>query len=464
MTAGAQAPGTGTRPGYPGERAYATATRVFNLAAPARPAAAVTVTSVAEVRRALDHARAEGMGVRVHTTGHASAAVAPPTGALLLRTRFGDPVTVDAAARVARVPAGATWGDVVPAAAEHGLAAAHGSSALVGAVGYLLGGGVSFYGRRAGLAVNTVRAVELVTADGAHRRVDASSEPELFWALRGGGGGFGVVTAVEIELFPAAEVVTGAAFWPAAQAPELLARWLSWTRGAPEEAATSLRILHFPADAPLPPSLRGGPLVCVDGAVLAAESRDAGRARTIAADLLRPLRAVAEPVLDTWRPGPAAAVLSAHMDAPEPLPFRGDHLLLRDVDGDAAAAFLRLAGEGSGSPLVLAGFRQLGGAFARPAPGGGALTHVDARFAYLGSGAPFGGVTEDDLRDHCTAMRAALTPWDSGWTIPSLVEDAARPQRHLDVPAARAVHRVRTSTDPDGLFTGDIARGARTPL
>ncbi|WP_433136300.1 FAD-binding oxidoreductase [Actinomadura nitritigenes] len=445
---------------FPGDPAYEAAVAVFNLSARPRPAAAVTATTVEQVRAAVRYAAEKGIPVRVQTTGHASAAVSPMDGALLVRTRLSGGVEVDAGRRVARVPAGTTWGAVVGAAARHGLAVAHGSSPLVGAVGYLLGGGASFYGRRAGLAVNSVRAVELVTADGEPCRADPASDPGLFWAIRGGGGGFGIVTAVEVALFPAAEVVTGAAFWPAAHAGRLLAAWRRWCADAPEEATTSLRIVALPPDSALPAPLRSGPLVSVDGAFLAPTPNDAAAARRQAEELLGPLRAIARPVMDTWRPTPPAAVLRAHLDAPEPIPFIGDHFLLDALDEDAAHAFLRVNGAGGGSPLVLAGFRHLGGAFGRPDPAGGALTRARGAFAYLGSGAPIGGVDAGALREHCSKVRAALAPWDTGWTVPSLVEDADRPQRHLTADEIRAVDRVRARVDPAALFQGDVAPNA----
>jgi FAD/FMN-containing dehydrogenase len=443
----------------PGDPAYEAATSVFNLAAPARPAAAVTARTVDQIRSAVRHAAAEGMPVRVHTTGHAAAAARPMDGALLVRPLLEGGVRVDARARVARVPAGTRWGAVVEAAAAHGLTAPHGSSPTVGVVGYLLGGGLSLYGRRVGLAANAVRAVELVTADGRLRRADAREDPQLLWALRGGGGGFGVVTAVEIGLFPAATVITGAAYWPAAHAERLLARWRAWAADAPREVTTSLRIMNLPGSPDLPPELTAGPLLSVDGAVLAAAG-DVAAARRHADDLLGPLRAVAEPVLDTWAPAGPAAVLHAHLDSAEPVPFHGDHMLLDEIGDDGAAEFLRTLGEGSGSPLVVAGLRQLGGAYAEPHPQGGVLDHVRARYAYMGSGAPFGPVTAQDLKAHCAKVRAALRPWDTGRTVPSVVESAEQPQRHLDDDQVRAVDRVRARVDPDGLFRGDVSPNA----
>ncbi|WP_020670875.1 FAD-binding oxidoreductase [Amycolatopsis nigrescens] len=449
----------GTSIALPAEPAYQDATRVFNLAAPARPAAALTARTVEEIRAALRYAESEGLPVRVHTTGHASAAVRPILDSLLIRTRLTGGVEIDAARRVARIPAGTCWGAVVEAACEHGLTAAHGSSATVGVVGYLLGGGMSFYGRKRGLAANSVRAIELVTADGEPRRVDASADPELFWALRGGGGGFGVVTAVELGLFPAAEVITGAAYWPAAHAGRLLSVWRRWTLDAPWDVTTSMRMMNLPRAPNVPPELAAGPTLCVDGAVLC-EDGDLAGASSHAEDLLGPLRAVAEPVLDTWQTTTASAVLHAHMDPDQPMPVIGDHLLLGELGADGAAEFLRVLGEGSGSPLIAAGLRQLGGAYSVPPPDAGALGHFEARYSYAGSGVPMGGVTAEELRAHCEKVREALGPWDTGRTAPSFVEHFGQPQGHLTEEQVLAVDRVRARVDPGGLFRGDIAPNA----
>ncbi|GII88134.1 FAD-linked oxidase [Sphaerisporangium siamense] len=443
----------------PGDPAFEAATRVFNLATPARPAAAVTARTIDQIRAAIGHARAEGLSVRVHTTGHASGTARPMDGALLIRTDLEGGVEVDAARRVARVPAGTLWGDVVDAAAPYGLTAPHGSSPTVGVVGYLLRGGLSFYGRHIGLAINSVRAVELVTADGELRRVDAGSDPELFWALRGGGGGFGVVTAVEVALFPAAKVITGATYWPAAHAEGLLSAWRRWTLDAPDEVTTSLRVMNLPPVPGVPPALAAGPVICVDGAVLSLDG-DVTAATRQAEDLLGPLRAVAEPVMDDWRLTEPSAVLRAHMEPDDPIAIAGDHMLLREIGDDGAAAFLRLLGAGSGSPFVVAGLRQLGGAYGRPSPGGGALDHLDAHYAYSGAGVAEDAAVTAAIEEHCAKVRAALSPWDTGRTAPSFVENFAQPQGHLSAAQAERADRVRDRVDPGGLFRGDVSPGA----
>lgn len=437
--------------------AYAQATAVFNLAAPAEPALALTARSVDDVEAAVRQAVAEGRKIRVHTTGHASARAKPMADALLIRTQLAAPVEVDVERRIARVPAGAVWGDVIAAAAPHGLAAPHGSSPLVGVVGYLLNGGVSFYGRHTGLAVNSVRAVELVTADGAHVRADADTRPELFDALRGGGGGLGVVTAVEVALFPAAHVVTGAAWWPASAAADLLRLWLKWTTDAQPVATTSFRLMNLPKLPVIPPELSAGPVVCMDGVVLAETDADLATAQAIADDLLAPLRGVAEPIMSGWQVAQPPAVAYTHMDPMEPFPLFGDHFLIADLDEPAVDAFVQATGPESGSPLTNVELRQLGGAFSTPVDGGGVLDHLPGRFAYLGGGVPFGPVTPAAITAHCAQVRSALAPWAVEQTAPSLVEHREQPQRHLDAATVAAVDAVRAQVDPDRVFADDIA-------
>lgn len=443
-----------------GEPEFDDATAVFNLAAPARPVAAITARTIEQIMSAIRFAELERLTVRMHATGHAAATCRPMDNAVLVRTQLAGGVDIDVRSRIARVPAGTRWGEVIDAAAPHGLGAPHGSSPLVGVVGYLLRGGVSFYGRRVGLAANSVRAIELVTADRELRRVDASSDPELFRALRGGGGGFGIVTAVEVELFPAAQVVTGAAYWPATHADRLLPAWLRWTADAPAEVTTSLRVMNLPDLPEVPPALRAGTVLCVDGVVLSETDDDLAVARRQADDLLGPLRSVAEPVLDTWQEAAPAAAAQTHMDPNEPFPIYGDHMLLHRLDADGAEALLRVAGAGSGSPLTNVELRQLGGALAVPSVAGGVLNHLEAPLAYLGGGVPFGPVTVESIVAHCAKVRGALGRWDTGRTTPTFVEHVAQPQRHLSRGQIASVDAVRARVDPDGLFRDDIAPNA----
>ncbi|GAB7051173.1 FAD-binding oxidoreductase [Catenuloplanes indicus] len=430
----------------PGTDEYAAACAAFQLAAPVDPAGAFTARSVGDVVRAVATARRAGLPLRVHTTGHGMGRAAPVAGALLLRPLIDAPVRVDPVARTARIPAGKRWSDVLPAAVAHGLTAAHGSSATVGAVGYLLNGGISFYGRRFGVAANLVRSITLVTAAGEVVVASAAAHPDLFWALRGGGGGFGVVVEVEVALVPMHRVVTGMAVWDAAGAATAGPAWQRWAETAPREVTTSLRLLNVPPLPTVPPALAGRRILVLDGAVAAETPADVERAEKVTAEMLA---ALPEPEFSTWAPAGPETLPLTHMDPAEPIPFRSDTLLLRSLPEAGWAALLDAAGR---SELLSVELRQLGGAFAEPAPDGGAFQRVGAPLLYWACGLP-GERTEADL----AAVRAALAPYATGFTAPTFADHFGQPQRTYDEAARARVERVRRDVDPGGLFAGDVA-------
>jgi hypothetical protein len=436
----------------PGTSDYREATAVYNLFAPVQPDEAVIADSVGSVAAAITRARSRGLDVEVISTGHASSMADQMSGALLVRTVPSGPVEVDPQAHRARIPAGTRWGAVAEASAQYGLGAMHGSSPDVGAVGYLLRGGLSFYGRRFGLAVNSLRAVELVAADGQLHRVDTDHDPSLFWAVRGGGGGFGVVTAVEIELFDAAGVWTGADWWPVSEAGPLLDAWAGWTRTAPREVTTSFRIMRLPPLPGVPEPLTHGPVVCLDGVALATTSAEVPDVSVKVDELLGRMRAVAKPLLATWRAATTLDVPQTHMDPPDPLPAVGDHMVLGDLDEDGQQAFLSTADAASQSPLIFSELRQLGGALADAVADGGAVNHLKGAYCYYALAVPADEGQAVAMRRYLARARAALAPWDTGSVVPNFVEDRDNPGRWMDEERAAFVDLVRRGIDPDGLF------------
>ncbi|MFB2600313.1 MFS transporter [Herbiconiux sp. P17] len=447
--------------GEPGTRAYASATRRYDLAAPLDPARTVVVRTVGQARDAVEHARRAGLTVRMHSTGHGAGAARSAAGELLLSVQIDDPVAVAPDSATVRIPAGARWGAVVDALAGRGVSVPHGSSPDVGAVGYLLKGGMSFYGRSVGLAANSIVSIEVVLADGRALTTDAAHEPDLFWALRGGGGGLAVVTAVTIRTFPAAGAVTGSAFWPAEQASGLLEEWERWTRTAPREASTSFRIMNLPPLPGIPRALGGRTVVNVDGAILASSLADRDRAESMAASLLDPLRAIATPLLDSWRFGGIEEVPVTHMDPPVPIRHSGDHVLLGDLDEDGRSAYLDAAGATRGDrTLASVELRQLGGAFAIAPDRSGALGRLDASFALLAAGMHSRRTPRLDVERRLAEVRETLGPWNTGYTAPSFVSSPDAPQRSFDADTARRVDEIRRVVDPAGLFVRDTAPGA----
>jgi FAD/FMN-containing dehydrogenase len=217
----------------PGDSGYDAARMPWNVAIDQRPAAVAMPTSARDVTEIVLHARAVGLRVAVQGTGHNPGPLGDLSDAILVRTAALDEVAIDPVRRTARVGAGAIWEQVVGPAAAHGLVALHGSSPDVGVAGYTLGGGVGWLARRHGLASDALTAVEIVLPDGRLVRTDRDTEPDLFWALRGGGGNFGVVTALEMRLLPLEEVVAGWLIWPWEESRRVLTAWTRWADAAP---------------------------------------------------------------------------------------------------------------------------------------------------------------------------------------------------------------------------------------
>jgi len=218
------------------------ARRAWNLPIDQRPAAVAFPESPQDVAPAVLSAREFGLRVAAQGTGHSAGPLGSLEDTILLKTERMRGVSVDPARRTARVEAGVVWLEVVEAAAQQGLAALAGSSPDVGVIGYTLGGGLSFLGRRYGLAANHVRAIELVTADGQLVRADPENEEELFWAPRGGGASSAVVTPIELELFPITQAYAGILWYPIERGPEVLHAWWELTHSdLPDELTQSGR-------------------------------------------------------------------------------------------------------------------------------------------------------------------------------------------------------------------------------
>jgi FAD/FMN-containing dehydrogenase len=444
----------------PGSAAYKAATAAFDATSKLAPALATVARSRADVQDAVAAARTAGIGLRAHSTGHAAGTSAAFDRDALIKVLIDEPVTVDVAAQTARIPAGTSWRDVVRAITPVGLGAAHGSSSHVGAIGYLLRGGLSAYGRTTGVAANSIVSIEVVLADGSFVTVDRDHDSELFWALRGGGGGLGVVTALTIRLFELTRVVTGTALFPAANAAELAAAWQSWTLEAPEIITTSFRLLSFPGLPGLPRVMTNTPLVVVDGTAIAARAEDIPAAEAAALGLLTRLRGIAVPVVDSWKLASPYETPNTHMDPPMGPAHTGDSVILDDRSGDAVAAFVQAADPAT-SGLSSLELRQLGGALARTPADGGAVASFDGDLAYWAVGMHTKTATEARVRESLATVREAIEPWSAGVVVPTFAPDASLPQRLFDSATRDRVQQVRDRVDPDGLFVRDVSAGAR---
>jgi FAD/FMN-containing dehydrogenase len=428
----------------PGDPAYDAARTGFNVAVDQRPAAVAYPRGEEDVAALVDLARDAGLRVAVQGGAHNPRPQGDLRDALLVRTTRMDDVHVDPVTRRARVGAGVLWEAVVDAAVPHGLYPLHGSSPDVGVVGYSLGGGLGWLARRHGLQSNHVTAVELVTADGRLRRVDAEHDPELFWALRGGGGNFGVVTALEFELVELTHAYAGWLAWDWTHAEAVLQRWATWAADAPEAVTTSARILQLPPLPKLPEPIRGRQLVVIDGAVTGVDEAEATAA-------LRPLRELG-PELDTFATVPAPALVRLHGDPEEPLPYVSDTAMLAALPPEAVSALVAVAGPGSGSALVAAELRQLGGAAGRPAPGHGAVPCFDGGFLAFALGMAPHPAGATLAREQARDVMAALAPWAGGRAYLNFVEEEVDTWIGYDLATYARLQRIRGEVDPTGLL------------
>src|SRR3954468_6145111 len=240
----------------PGDAGYDDERAVWNLNHELVPAAIVVPESAADVQAAVTFAAGQHRPVLVKTTGHQI--VGQAHGAVVIATHRMNDITIDAAARSARVGAGVLWSEVIAKTTKAGLAPLNGSNPTVGVLGYTLGGGLSpTLGRSHGYAADHVRSLDVVTADGKLRHVDAGCESELFWALRGGKGNFGVVTALEFDLFPVPRLYGGGIYFPGERMADVLRAWTTWHPSTPETMVTSIAVMRMPAVPEVAETLRG---------------------------------------------------------------------------------------------------------------------------------------------------------------------------------------------------------------
>lgn len=439
------------RPGDPGYDAHRTP---WSIAVDQRPAAVAAPTTVEEITQVVRAAAREGLRVAPQGTGHGAGPFESVdlSDVVLLRTGALRGVHIDPVRRVARVECGAQWRDVIEAAAPHGLTALHGSSPTVGVAGFCLGGGLSWYGRRHGLATNSLLAVEVVTADGEVVRADPDHHPDLFWAVRGGGGNFGVVTALEIALLPYADAYAGMMLFDLARAEEVLRTWAAFCEDGPEEITTSLRFMPFPPLPELPPFLSGRGVVLVDGASVADDATTEA--------LLAPLRELG-PEMDTFARIPAAVVTQIHMDPEDPTPAVGAGTVLRALDEAAITTLLHEVGPGAPTGLFMVDLRQLGGALARDDAAHGALGHVAGSHAVIALAmAPVPEMAEQG-REAASDLVAALEPHATGGQFLNFAERAVDPATAFTPQAWERLCAVRAEVDPTGLFVGNQVVGGR---
>jgi FAD/FMN-containing dehydrogenase len=424
-----------------GEEGWDEARFGFNLSVDPQPPLVVVPAEAADVGAVIRFATEAGLRVAAQGTAHNPGPLGSLEETILLRTTAMRGVEIDREARRAKAGAGASWSELVPAASEIGLAALHGSAPGVGIVGYHLGGGSGWYSRRYGLACNRATGFDVVGADCETWRVDAETDPELFWALRGGGGGYAIVTAIEFELLEIPEVYAGALFFDFERASEVLHAWHEWTANVPEEMTSVGRVMNFPPIEDIPEPIRGKAFAILEAIFIGGEEEGA--------ELTAPLRELG-PGMNSLAPVPPAGIADLHMDPPGPVSGVTDHMLL-DLTPEAIDAMLEVVGPASGSTLTSVELRHGGGALSRAEPGSGALATLPGTHNMFAVGSTPDPSLIPPTRERLDQLIAALAPYEAGRYL-SFCENATELSAAFPPETCERLRQVKAKYDPDGIL------------
>jgi hypothetical protein len=416
----------------------------FNTAVVHDPDIVVGARSTEDVVAAVQFAAAHAMPVFVQATGHG--AFAPITSGLLISTRRMTGVSVDPETRIASIGAGTRWGDVVETAAGYGLAPITGSSTNVGAIGYTLGGGLGPLSRTYGFTADWARGFTLVTADGRVARATADENPDLFWALRGGKGGLGVVVEMDLELVPLTHVYGGGLFFDTAHIEEAMRTWVDWVHTVPDTVTSSVALVRFPPIDEVPEALRGKFVLHLRFAFVGPDEEGER--------LLAPMRRPPA-FLDLVGEMPTSAIGSIHNDADQPGPAWDRGMQLEDIDQDFVTEFLVRAGAGTDVPFIAIEIRHIGGAASQEQHGGTAVGGRQAPFTLVMIGVPVPDLFAEAMPQKSDYIVAGILPWIASETNINFLGHVASTQQFASAWPSDAFDRLavtRTAWDPDRMF------------
>lgn len=430
----------------PDDPRYDEARLAWNRKVVQYPALIVAAKTVRDVQTAVTHARQHNLGVAVQATGHGN--VRPADDCLLILTQEMNRVEIDPSAQTAYVEAGVQWGAVLAAAQEHGLAPLLGSSPTVGAIGYTLGGGLGWLGRKYGLSIDNVLQFEVVTADGQRRIVSTDENSELFWGLRGSGGSLGIVTSMIIRLFPVTTVYAGNLFYPIDMATEVFRHYRNWVANAPDELTTSVLIMNFPPIPELPDFLRGQSFALVRGCFCGSTAEGE--------KLLRHWRDWQAPMLDDFKTIPFSEAATISNDPIDPLPGFNTGAWLKELDDAAIEAIVRYgAGIAGPNSLIFAEVRHAAGAIKRVESETAVYGNREAEFVLSLVGVAPNAQAHQHLVAYTGELKEALRPSLTGGVYMNFLEGVESQQRIRDGLVAggyERLSRLKAQADPDNLL------------
>ena len=406
-----------------------------------RPGAIVRVANAEDVAAAIAYARESGLELAIRSGGHSGAGHSTTQGGLVIDVRDLDGIDIDATNRTVWVGAGVTAIELCEALAPHNLIVGFGDAGTVGISGITLGGGVGYLARKYGLSIDSLLAVELVTADGKLLLADEANHPELFWALRGGGGNFGVVTRLKFQLHPLPAFTGGMLLLPATA--ETIAGFVAAARAAPEELSTIANVMPAPPMPFLPPEAVGK-MVIIGMLAYAGEPEAAEKA-------LAPFRALAKPLADFVKPGPYAGMFPP--EDPDYHPTATAVNLLVNRIGKSEAETIVGYLEESDASLRVCQIRVLGGALGRVQPSATAYAHRKSPIM-LNLAAFYDGEADRPVKQAWVAdFMKALHQGDDGAYVNFVADEGpARTRAAYPGETWDRLRQVKRAYDPENLF------------
>ncbi len=407
-----------------------------------QPSAVLEVANVPDVVKAVRWAIQSGVAVTAQPSGHAPRTTLDDT--LLLRTRALRGIAVDVEERTAVVGAGVKWGELMRELDGTGLIGLAGSNPDPSVVGLLLGGGVSWFTRKHGFTANSVLSVDLVNPEGELVHVTQESDPDLFWAIRGGGGDFGIVVRIEIRLFPAPELYGGQLLWSIEDAPKVLKAFRDLSLVAPRELTMWAHIMHFPDMDMVPEPMRGKSFVNVASTYI-------GSAK-MAEILLWSLRDAAPVVMDLMDEFQPSQLGDVAAEPTDPMPGMEHSMLLTSLDDEAIDALVAAVGDRDTCPLTIIQIRGLGGAFAEEPALGGAVRTVVEPFNVFALGIPAVPELAAAIPYGFAAIDAAVGHLASGRRMPNFTGEDQDDAAGYDPVALQRLRAIKLRRDPFGVI------------
>lgn len=383
----------------PGEEEIEAAVSAWNILVQHQPTIVVAATCEEDVQHALTYATSLDLPVGIQATGHGQFRTID--GGMLMNVRGLDTVEIEPETKTARIGGGVCWQRVIDAAAAHNLVPVSGSSPSVGVVGFTLGGGYGILSRKYGFGVDQVLSLRLIDFEGRLHYVSPTQEPDLYWAILGGGGSFGVVTEITIQLHDHPTIFGGAVMFDASLADQVYPAYLAFTKTAPEEVTSALTLMTYPPVPAIPEFLHGRSMLMFSSTAIGEE----GEA------LLSTIRSLPGAEYDSFRPLPYTESHSVFNDPVDPLPATTRGVLLKDLDQEFLTKALTAVGPPAQSPNLLFRIRHLGGAMSRDGKFSNSIgRNREAGYMVYLIGIPMGPFTLDDMHAHAAGVFKSLEP------------------------------------------------------